>query len=122
MSINNISFPSQVSSTYAPIGCSLASVTVIGHASEVSEDVLQDNVRNQLKDWFGDDIVNKWKFLKTYRIKYAQPAQTPPYDIKGRTESLEDGVFICGDYRGTATLNGAIESGRRAAKSVIDYL
>lgn len=122
VSINNICFPSQVSSTYAPIGCSLASVTVVGHASGVSEDALQDSVRNQLKDWFGDEIVNKWKFLRTYRIKYAQPAQTPPYDIQGRTASLEDGVFICGDHRGTATLNGAIESGRRAAKSVIDYL
>lgn len=29
------------------------------------------------------------------------------------------GVFVCGDHRGTATLNGALKSGRKAANSVL---
>ena len=117
--INNICFPSQVSSSYAPDGYSLASITIVGAAEGVSDDDLQINVRQQLKEWFPTESIDEWKFLKSYRINYAQPAQTKPYDINGRTETLGNDIYICGDHRGTATLNGAIESGRRAAKAIL---
>ena len=32
---------------------------------------------------------------------------------------VADGVYCCGDHRGTATLNGAIASGRAAARAVV---
>ena len=32
---------------------------------------------------------------------------------------VASGVYLCGDHRGTATLNGALESGRRAAKQAL---
>ena len=118
--INNVCFPSSVSPAYAPIGKSLASVTVVGAADGVTDDALETSVFQQLGEWFGEDTTRTWQHLRTYRIAYAQPAQTPPYSIKGLSErGASDGMFICGDHRGTATLNGAIESGRRAARSIV---
>lgn len=31
-------------------------------------------------------------------------------------------MFVCGDYRNTATINGAFESGELAAEAVLSYL
>lgn len=40
------------------------------------------------------------------RIKYAQPSQRVPYSY-GRTNcALSEGLYMCGDHVGTATLNG----------------
>eukprot|EP00979_Chaetoceros_neogracilis_P013173 scaffold3710_cov286-Chaetoceros_neogracile.AAC.30 len=36
--------------------------------------------------------------------------------------SLPDGLFVCGDYMATATLNGAIENGLNAARCAVGYL
>jgi len=119
VTINNVCFPSQVSKKYAPEGYSLASVTVVGAAEGVTDKVLEEKVYMQLIDWFGESV-ETWKFLKSYRVSYAQPAQTSPHTIEGKPAKLSDGIFICGDHRGTATLNGAIESGRRAAMAVLE--
>jgi len=118
--INNICFPSSVSSKYAPEGKSLASVTVVGSADGVSDSELETSIRQQLEDWFGVETTATWKFLKSYRVLYAQPAQTPPYSIEGAPIRLTESLLICGDHRGTATLNGAIESGRRAAQCLLE--
>lgn len=80
-------------------GKSLASVTVIGDP-ECSDRELESRVRGHLAEWFapreGDapgakeggvaggtvsvrrTDVARWRHLRTYRVPYAQPAQTPP--------------------------------------------
>lgn len=123
--VNNICFPSQVSRAYAPDGKSLASVTVVPQPADdenaFNDDELETAARSQLKEWFKNDAetdIGKWELLRIYRIPYAQPAQTPPYSPTSEDPqvSLADDVFVCGDHRGTATLNGAINSGRRVAQ------
>lgn len=44
--------------------------------------------------------------------------QAPPTDFS-RPVSLGSGLFVCGDHRDSATLDGAIKSGRRAAEAVL---
>ena len=44
--------------------------------------------------------------------------QAPPTDF-GRAVNLNNGLFVCGDHRDTATLDGALKSGRRAAEAVL---
>lgn len=130
--INNICFPSQVSKAYAPEGMSLASITVVPQPyismEECYDDaMLEESVRSQLKEWFADrstydndmQPIDEWELLRIYRIPYAQPAQVPPYKVDLDIQ-LEDNVYVVGDHRGTATLNGAIQSGRRAAKKLIE--
>jgi predicted NAD/FAD-dependent oxidoreductase len=43
------------------------------------------------------------------------------FESKYSTLSLQvsPGVYLCGDHRGTATLNGAIESGKMAARDLL---
>ena len=40
--------------------------------------------------------------------------QAPPTNFQ-RSVDLGQGLFVCGDHRDCATLNGALVSGRRAA-------
>ena len=45
-------------------------------------------------------------------------AQVPPTDLS-RPVSLGGGLYVCGDHRHTATLDGALQSGRLAAEAVM---
>lgn len=65
--INNVCFPSQAVPGYAPAGCNLASVTVIGSNKMFTEKQLDEAVREQLSTWWGKGTILKWKFLKAYR-------------------------------------------------------
>ena len=47
--------------------------------------------------------------------------QAPPTDFN-RSVDLGQGLFVCGDHRDSATLNGALLSGRRAASAAASYL
>ena len=116
--INNVCFPSEVSASYAPPGKSLMSVTLVGDLEALPDAVLERKTRDELSEWWGNSA-NDWKLLRIYRVPYAQPAQVVPYEFSGKSIELESGVYCCGDHRGTATLNGAIESGFRTAEAIL---
>ena len=118
--VNNVCFPSQVSSSYAPPGKGLASITLLGSAEtlDLHEVTLDFAVRSQLSRWWGPEVFGSWKLLRVYRIPYAQPSQTPP-SASPKDTNVARGLFVVGDHRDTATLNGAIKSGRLAAQQVI---
>jgi phytoene dehydrogenase-like protein len=115
--VNNLAVLSDVARGYAPPGRSLVSVTVVtepgGGAAE-----LEREVRRQLTAWYGDRVAS-WETLRQYRITHAQPLQTPDLMTRSRRPvRLDDGVFVCGDHRDHASLNGALASGGRAAREV----
>ena len=113
--INNLCVPSQVTPTYAPAGQALVSVTVLG----LADGDVEASVRNQLLDWFGPDV-NAWRHLRTYRIPYALPSQAPPaLSPVEKSATRGDHLFVCGDYLDTASIQGAMVSGRRAAECVM---
>lgn len=118
--INNLCVPSQVSSRYAPSGQSLVSVTVLGqHDDEVH---LMAQVQSQLEEWYGQ-TVKQWRHLKTYVIEYALPEQSPPaLQPVAKPVQARDGVFVCGDHCDTASINGAMASGRCVAEAVTEML
>lgn len=119
--VNNCCVPSEVSSSYAPPGKSLISVSVIGTRDDLSDEELQQRVLDELSSWFGKRTVNSWKHLKTYRIPFAQPNQTPPTNLF-KPLQLTDDIFVAGDHRMTATLDGALWSGRLVAEKIVDSL
>lgn len=137
-SINNVCFPSIVNPSYAPEGYHLCSVAIDSRMMtkyEGREEVLDQVVRQALGEWFPeykDDIQSEWELLQTYRIHHAQPAQLfgpMPANVNGgrpcnmyRDISLPDGLFISGDYMNTASLNGALESGKLAAIATSKFL
>ncbi|KAI7843455.1 hypothetical protein COHA_002933 [Chlorella ohadii] len=116
--VNNMCFPSEVSASYAPAGQTLVSVSTIGTLDDLSEQQLIDQVKQELAGWFGQSEVASWRHLKTYRIPFAQPNQAPPTDLS-RPVRLGSGLYVCGDHRTTATLDGALKSGRLAAEAVL---
>jgi phytoene dehydrogenase-like protein len=116
--INNMCVPSQIAPNYAPPDTALVSVTVLGNPP-ADDRSLEQSIRAQLTDWFGTQVV-QWRFLRCYRIFHALPCQQPEMlERIPETTQLRNGLFICGDYRENATINGAMISGRRAGEAVL---
>ncbi|PSQ83304.1 MAG: FAD-dependent oxidoreductase, partial [Bacteroidetes bacterium QH_2_63_10] len=102
---------------YAPDDRALVSVVIIGTPAETGE-ALRRSVRKQLIDWFGL-AAGGWTHLRTQRIPYALPEQAPPFlSPPNKSVRRRPGLYVCGDHRRTASLNGAIASGRTAADAV----
>jgi phytoene dehydrogenase-like protein len=114
--VNNLCFPSQVAPSYAPAGAALVSASVLEGPD--GPEALEPAARAQLTEWFGAEVEG-WRLLRTYRVPHAQPDQTPPaLEPVERPVELAGGLFVCGDHRDTASLHGALVSGRRAAEAV----
>ncbi len=116
--VNNFAVMSEVSGDYAPPGAALCSATVLDGRGLPDVD-LEYAVRTQMTEWFGPAVA-RWRHLKTYRIPRAVPSQKPPsLTPPERDVRLRPGVYVCGDYRDNASINGALQSGRRAAEAVL---
>ena len=112
---------SQVAPSYAPLGESLISVTVIGYPEQDDEE-LESRVRVQMKDWFGS-LIDRWRHLKAYRIQHALPLQAPPVaNPTTQPVRIRSGVYVCGEYRNAPSIQWAMVSGRRAAEAIIEDL
>lgn len=116
--VNNCCFPSTVAPSYAPPGQALVSVSVIGTQEGMSDEALTAAVLKELSAWFGADQTATWSHLRTYRIPFAQPNQSPPTNFR-RPVSLGGKLYVCGDHRDSATFDAAILSGRRAAEALL---
>jgi phytoene dehydrogenase-like protein len=116
--INNLCVPSQIAPSYAPAGKSLISVSVLG-TGEAGDRNLLASVREQLAEWFGETAA-AWRHLRTYTITNALPSQSVA-DLEPviRPTRLRGGLYVCGDHRDSASIQGAMESGRRAAESLL---
>lgn len=112
--VNNLCVMSEVAGEYAPLGQALISATVLGtpDSNDVEARVLQ-----QLEGWFGSEV-RTWRHLKTYRIDRALPDQSPPRPPL-RSPKLREGIYLCGDHWHDASINGALASGRRAARALV---
>lgn len=117
--INNMSFPSQVAPSYAPPGKTLVSVSVLEERAEgMDAEALASLVHAQLIEWFGDSA-KAWRLLKNWHVSYALPETSTDHLSPVQQEPLHPtGVYVCGDYRDTASIQGAMESGRRVAEAI----
>ena len=115
--INNLCVPNLVCSSYAPAGKHLVSATVLGVGHD---DSLVPNVREQLLRWFGNEA-SKYTHLETYQIPFALPSQTT-LDPVEKPAQIRDGLFRCSDDCDTASINGAMAAGRRAAEATVGRL
>jgi protoporphyrinogen oxidase len=113
--VNSVAVMSDVSSQYAPPGASLISVSMVG----VPPGDLRALAMTELESWYGPSV-KSWKFLREYRIPEALPAQgvhaLQPWQ---RPVKLRDGLYIAGDHRDNASIDGAMTSGFRAAQAVM---
>ena len=116
--VNNFTVMTQVAPSYAPAGKHLISVSVLG-IQELTDVQLGGFIIAQMKNWFGP-VARSWRFLKSYRIPHAQPQQYPgALEPPQRPVRVRPGVYVAGDHRDNASINGAMFSGRRAAEAVL---
>ncbi|MFB6278027.1 MAG: FAD-dependent oxidoreductase, partial [Salinibacter sp.] len=115
--VNNVAVPSDVAPGYAPDDRALVAAVVVGTPPE-TDNTLERAVREQLIDWFGLEA-GGWTHLRTQHIPYALPEQAPPFLSPPRKAvRRRPGLYVCGDHRRTASLNGALAAGRAAADAV----
>lgn len=119
--VNNMFFATNVAKSYGPAGKTLVSVSLVGRYDQYQDEELEETVRKELGGWFGSSTVGSWRHLRTYRIEFAQPDQRPPIGsrFKHRDPRVGPGIYICGDHVESATFDGALVSGRRAAEALI---
>lgn len=116
--VNNLAVMSDVAPRYAPAGRSLVSVSTVG-IPDVSESELDGLVRAQLHGWYGGEVA-AWEHLATYRIPYAQPRQdVEDLPTLAREVRVDERTWVCGDHRDTASIQGALVSGRRTADAIL---
>ncbi|KAG7017659.1 Protoporphyrinogen oxidase 2, chloroplastic/mitochondrial, partial [Cucurbita argyrosperma subsp. argyrosperma] len=116
--VNNMFFATNVAPSYGPAEKVLVSVSLIGKFEDVGDEDLTAEVIREMSDWFGESTIDGWKHLRTYRIGFAQPNQSPPSDLM-KDPTVQSGLYVCGDYLTSATFDGALVSGRRAVEALV---
>lgn len=111
----NTSVVSAAAPSYAPAGRHLisASALVAPDGATPPESVLRRHAADILGADGGD-----WELLTRHVIRDALPAQPPPLRVR-RPVRTGDGLWCCGDHRDTASIQGALVSGRRTAERLL---
>lgn len=111
----NTAIMTNTAPTYAPRGHHLIQATCVMPTAAT-----EDEVRRQLGEvWQAD--TRGWQLLRRDDVTRALPAQDPPLRLR-RPVRLDDGRYLAGDHRDTASIQGALVSGQRAAEAVLSDL
>lgn len=116
--ITTVAPMSRVSAAYAPPGRELLGVALTGVPGVADRD-LDRIVRAQLRSWWGSPV-DAWTLVRVDRIPFAQPRMDPTdLPTLRRAVRVDERTWVCGDHRDTASLQGAMVSGRRTAEAVL---
>jgi phytoene dehydrogenase-like protein len=111
----NAAVISNAAPSYAPFGRHLIQTSaLLGPGRPVPTD---DDVRRHAADLFSCSTAG-WELVARHEIPHALPRQPPPLRSQQPLES-PSGLIVCGDHRETASINGALTSGHRAALVVL---
>ena len=114
--VNNVQVMSAVAPSYAPSGQSLVTASLLGQHDD-DDLALDAAARGHLFGWFGDQV-DAWTPVRIDRVPDALP-DLPSLSPPERDPRLADGLYVTGDWRRNASLNGALVSGRHAAEAVL---
>lgn len=103
--------------TYAPPGRPLVQATaLLGPAGPPSE----REVRRHLAALW-QQATDRWQVVARHDVPHALPVAAPPLQHR-REVDLGDGLLVAGDHRDTGSIQGALVSGRRAARAAALHL
>ena len=102
---------------YASDGRVLVSSSALGTHDTVADEA---SVRAHIALLYGTST-RDWESVGAYAIPYALPEMVPPLDVR-KPVDLGSGLFVAGDHRDTASIQGAMVSGRRAADAALAHL
>ncbi|MGI8665490.1 MAG: NAD(P)/FAD-dependent oxidoreductase [Jatrophihabitans sp.] len=109
----NAAVLSAAAPAYSPDGRALIASTMLGLPEGRDTERV---VREQTGRMFGAPSQD-WQLLRTDAIAGALPAMRPPLTIRQPVQ-LSETLFVAGDHRDTASLQGALASGSRAARAI----
>jgi phytoene dehydrogenase-like protein len=112
--VSNVAVLSSVSPSYAPQGKHLLCVSIRPEQDPSNEEVIQS-----IREWSGSPSL-ELEYLRRFDIPKALPRQEPGEPTFLQTSpKLGDGMWACGDYRYSSSLEGAMASGRLAAEGIL---
>jgi len=114
----NTAVVSEAAPSYAPAGQHLIQATTLldrpdGTASETE-------LRRNLERLYQTSTAD-WELLIHHVVPHTLPAQHPPMKDR-RPQQLSDRVLVAGDHRDNGSIQGALVSGDRAARTLTDLL
>ncbi|WP_285114298.1 FAD-dependent oxidoreductase [Leifsonia sp. fls2-241-R2A-40a] len=98
----------------APHGRHLVQATCLWSPGQVAS---ESDVRAQLVRLYGQDSAS-WRLLRRDDIPHALPALPPPMR-RSSPARIGPGLHLAGDHRESPSIQGALQSGLRAARSVL---
>lgn len=111
----NAAVISAAAPTYAPAGRHLiAASALIGPDRAVPSEW---EMRRHAADVLGLDG-SRWTPIIRHEVPHALPVQSAPLIVRQPPRS-PDGLWLCGDYRDTASIQGALVSGGRVAAAIL---
>jgi phytoene dehydrogenase-like protein len=115
---------SEVAPEYAPDDRALLAATFLGEESlDRPADALRGDVRNALEAWYPDRDFSGLETVDVHRVRFAQFAQPPGvHDGLPDPNDPEGPVVLAGDYTEWSSIQGALESGRKAAAAAAEHL
>lgn len=110
----NAAVISNAAPSYAPAGQHLIQTSALfGAGRPVPTD---DEVRRHAGEIFGAPT-SGWELVARQEVPHALPAQLPP--LRRQPMVSPSGLIVCGDHRATASIEGALVSGHRAAQAIL---
>ena len=111
----NTAVISAAAPTYAPPGQHLIAASALVGADDTppSESATREHAADIL-----DADRRGWKLLVRHVIRNALPVQPAPLTLR-RPVRTAAGIWLCGDHRDTASIQGALVSGRRTAQAIL---
>jgi len=108
---------SDVAPEYAPDDRALVNATFVGDAAfDRGDGALAAETRDRLNAWYSERLFDGLELLGTDRIRFAQFAQPPgAHDGLPAVDAPDGPVLLAGEYTEWSSIQGAFESGRRAA-------
>ena len=115
---------SEVAPSYAPKDRALLAATFLGEgATERDDDDLREDTRAALSAWYPERGFEGLTVVGTDRIPFAQFAQPPGvHETLPDPDAPEGPVVLAGEYTEWSAIQGALESGKRAAETGLGYL
>lgn len=111
----NAAVVSAAAPSYAPAGRCLVQATTL--LDRPDGDSPEADIRRHLGEIYQCETA-RWAVIARQRIPEALPVGSVPLRLT-KPVAIRPGLFVCGDHRDTASLQGALVSGQRAARAVL---
>ncbi|MGB8852948.1 MAG: FAD-dependent oxidoreductase [Pirellulales bacterium] len=116
--IDNLTVPSDIVAGYAPPGRSLVYASIRSDCPAEGAELVAA-VQRQAAGWCGQ-AVREWTHLTTVSVPHALPDESPAARRSRLVAPrVAPGLWVCGDHCHSASINGALASGRLCAEAIL---